>query len=106
MWVDVVTCGLAMLEKGRLSGDWCSLIRVLDKGKGLGGLANECNCPMSEQPFLNRYEGLDILPGPTTNSVQNYAQKEQKRHFALKFDLLLISIYFGILWPKELEGLD
>ena len=51
-----------LLGKGRLSGDWSSLIRV--QGKGPGGLANECNCPMSEKPFLNRYEGLilDLPP--------------------------------------------
>ena len=102
MWVDVVTCGLVMLGKGRIVGDWCSLIR--GQGKGPDGLANECNCPNNtmkrrvkeaiaitqRRPFLNRYEGLDlplIQYRPTCN-------KEPKRHFALKFDLLLISS-----WP-------
>ena len=32
------------------------------------------------------YQGTGVL-WSTTNSVQSYAQKEQKRHFALKFDL-------------------
>ena len=32
--------------------------------------------------------------------------KRAKATFCLKFDLLLISSSFGILWPKELEGLD
>ena len=39
VWVDVVTCGLVMLGKGRILGDWCSLIRGQEKGPG--GLANE-----------------------------------------------------------------
>ena len=91
-----------MLGKGRIVGDWCSLIR--GQGKGPDGLANECNCPNNtmkrrvkeaiaitqRRPFLNRYDGLDLPPiqyRPTCN-------KEPKRHFALKFDLLLISS-----WP-------
>ena len=34
MWGDVVTCGLVMLGKGRILGDWCSLIRGQGKGPG------------------------------------------------------------------------
>ena len=70
--------------------------------EGPGGLANECNCPMSEQPFLNRYERLDLPP----IQYRPTRKKEQKRNFALKLDLLLTSSILAFLWPKELEGLD
>ena len=96
-----MTCGLAMLEKRRLSGDWSSLIRV--QGKGPGGLANECNCPMSEQPFLNRYEGLDLPPIQYSTDLR---AKRAKATFCLKIRSAFDKLYFGILWPKELEGLD
>ena len=75
------------------------MIQVLDKGKGPGGLANVIvwttpssaesrkPLPLNKKPFLNRYEGLDLPP----IQYRPTCKKEPKRHFALKFDLLLIS---------------
>ena len=42
--------------------------------------------PLNKKPFLNRYEGLDLPP----IQYRPTCKKEPKRHFALKFDLLLI----------------
>ena len=43
--------------------------------------------PLNKKPLLNRYEGLDL----PTIQYRPTCKKEPKRHFALKFDLLLIS---------------
>ena len=63
-----MTCGLAMLEKGRLSGDWCSLI----------------------------YHQFST----------ELRARRAKATFCLKIRSAFVKLYFDILWPKELEGLD
>ena len=99
-----------------ISWDWCSLIRALDKGKAPGGLATVI---FSEQHHQAQSQGShchywnkgnpswkDMRAWTYHQFCADLRPKRAKATFCLKFDLLLISSSFGILWPKELEGLD
>ena len=101
MWVDVLTCGRAQCSNTtECHGTGVLWSWYLTKGRTWR--FGHCNCPNNTikrrvKEAISITETKETLPekiwgpGPTTNSVQTYAQKEQKRNFALKFDLLLIS---------------
>ena len=74
-----------------------------------------CNCPdntikcrvkkaiaiKQRRPFLNRYEGLDLPP------IQYRPMRKKSKSYILPSVLSAFDkLYFSILWPKELEGLD
>ena len=101
-------------KTAEISWDRCSLIWVLDKGKEPGGVATVIvrttpSSAESRKPLpLNKGDPswTDMRDWTYHQFCADLRAKRAKATFCLKFDLLLISSSFGILWPKELEGLD
>ena len=93
LWPVVWQCS----KTAEVSGAWCSLIRVLDKGKGADSFANIIvqASPLSAE---SRKPLLLNKGNTTTNSLQAYAQKEQKR-FCLKISSAFDKLYFLLNIP-------
>ena len=104
-------------KTAEISWDWCYLIRVLEGtregtrrfGQCINFVRTTPSSAESRKPLpVNKGDPswIDMRAWTYHQFSTDLRAKRAKATFCLKFNLLLISSSFCILWPKEQEGLD